>query len=322
MYNPISGEFLKLAYKNDTPDSTCPLSDHTLFPEPDTIKFLSEFYQDLMNAYTKEKIKDEGKKMLALTQGSGKTMLAFEIVKQKMMDLTKQEIVKRIPNSWDPILGMGRLATVYKKLKSEINGTPDKPQSHDLFSSYDEARFDTLTEVVGLLRGVMEPPPIIFLDMDGVMNPMDDWEPEKEWAKLGKPEPTERLVDMEPDDQELMLKIIYWMAPQCVKLLNEITDKTGAQIVISSSWRKSSRELSFFFGRGITGDMIGMTPELDGKQRGDEIAAWLKEHPQYTRFVILDDETDMAHLMDRLVLTDTDTGLTREIADEVLEKLS
>ena len=79
------------------------------------------------------------------------------------------------------------------------------------------------------------------------MNPMEDWDPEGEWRKLGKP--VETLNDMEPDDQERMIKIIYRMAPRCVTLLNEITDKTGAQIVISSWWR-TGRDLDFFDGRG------------------------------------------------------------------------
>ena len=60
---------------------------------------------------------------------------------------------------------------------------------------------------------------------------------------------------------------------------------------------------------------------MRGEQRGLEIDAWLQENPQYTRFVILDDGADMAHLDSHLIQTNTETGLTREIADKVLEKL-
>jgi len=158
--------------------------------------------------------------------------------------------------------------------------------------------------------------PIIFLDMDGVMNPMEDWDPEVEWKKLNKPPPI--LDELSEEDYQILVKLIYRTAPRCVALLNEITDKTGALIVISSTWRKG-RDLTFFDGYGLTGNIIDKTPILDDKERGDEIAAWLEKHPQYTRFVILDDDSDMSDLIDNLIQTDTDMGLTREITDKVLE---
>jgi hypothetical protein len=44
--------------------------------------------------------------------------------------------------------------------------------------------------------------------------------------------------------------------------------------------------------------------------RGEEIQAWLTENPDVTQFVILDDDSDMAHLIDHLVQTDHKVGLT------------
>jgi hypothetical protein len=45
--------------------------------------------------------------------------------------------------------------------------------------------------------------------------------------------------------------------------------------------------------------------------RGLEIQDWLDNHPGVTDFVILDDSSDMAHLMPKLIQTDDATGLTQ-----------
>lgn len=155
--------------------------------------------------------------------------------------------------------------------------------------------------------------------MDGVMNPFDDWDPDKEWQKLGIP--IKSLDEMKPEDRERLIKIIYRMAPRCVKVLNEITDQTGAEIVISSCWRKG-RGLDFFDGRGVTGKIIDKTPIIDNAQRGEEIAAWLKANPGHTRFVIIDDDNDMEPLMDHFVQTDNEEGLTEAYLETILKKLA
>jgi hypothetical protein len=55
-------------------------------------------------------------------------------------------------------------------------------------------------------------------------------------------------------------------------------------------------------------------------ERGDEIQKWLEGHPT-RRFVILDDNDDMAMHMDRLVLTESKPGLTKADADRAIEML-
>lgn len=73
--------------------------------------------------------------------------------------------------------------------------------------------------------------------------------------------------------------------PPCVTALNRITDKCGAQIVVSS--------------------------------------AWLVSYPRPVEsFVILDDNQDMVHLAHRLVRTQFSAGLTEadaEVAIRILE---
>lgn len=57
-------------------------------------------------------------------------------------------------------------------------------------------------------------------------------------------------------------------------------------------------------------------------ERGHEIQRWLSEHPEVTSFAILDDDTDMAHLYDRLVLTDCEDGLQAEHVERLVVLLT
>lgn len=153
-----------------------------------------------------------------------------------------------------------------------------------------------------------KPEKIIFLDIDGVLNHAGCTES------------------------------IYEHDPLCVAQLNRITDVTGAKIVISSTWRLGKKSEWIKERLGITGLVIGITPYLckknekgweDHLERGKEIQAWLDQYNQdlkqeckVTEFVIIDDDRDMCELIDRLVQTDyMEGGLTKEIADRVIERL-
>lgn len=57
-------------------------------------------------------------------------------------------------------------------------------------------------------------------------------------------------------------------------------------------------------------------------ERGEQIAEWLAEHPEVTRFAIVDDDSDMGDLDSYLFKTDFNSGLTAEIADRIIEHLS
>lgn len=98
-------------------------------------------------------------------------------------------------------------------------------------------------------------------------------------------------------------------------------------IIISSTWRvlhSLSWLRDHFESQGFlyADKIIGITPDLRyEKVRGEEIAAWLSEHPGVTQYVILDDDRDMAHLISNLLQTEFHTGLTAEIADEIIKRL-
>ena len=58
------------------------------------------------------------------------------------------------------------------------------------------------------------------------------------------------------------------------------------------------------------------------KVRGDEIHEWLELHPEVTRFVILDDDSDMKHLLPYLLRTHPCEGLTDDITETAIKRLN
>lgn len=154
---------------------------------------------------------------------------------------------------------------------------------------------------------------IVFLDIDGVLN-------STAWFKeRGKPTGKTYADDL-----------AFYSDPGCIARLNLITEVTGAQIVLSSSWRHAAEwektAAILTERRGMTGHMIGRTPREDEQDhrvfkryqrrnptsqdhypRGYEIQQWLDANPPCS-FVILDDDDDMEHLGYRLVQTSFETG--------------
>jgi len=138
-------------------------------------------------------------------------------------------------------------------------------------------------------------PRVIFLDIDGVVAPTRE---------------RDRYGDLDP---------------ACIEVLNEIVALTGADVVVSSSWRfgKSVAVLQkLLAAHGFEGRVIDKTPtDTRGYTRGEEIAAWLANHTVES-FVILDDHRDMGELMSYLVHTQTAKGLQPADANKAVEKLA
>lgn len=123
---------------------------------------------------------------------------------------------------------------------------------------------------------------MIFLDFDGVLAPIRQWD---------------RYGDLEP---------------ACIQVLNEIVTQGGADVVVSSTWRygKSVAELQALLeAAGFMGAVVDKTPAGPlGANRGEEIAEWLAEN-SVDGYVIIDDHVDMGDLRARLVLTHPGRGL-------------
>jgi len=114
--------------------------------------------------------------------------------------------------------------------------------------------------------------------------------------------------------------------PAAVRALNYITGRTGAEIVVSSTWRYFGLKkiIETLAAWGVTGSVRGLTGGFL-PTRGDEIAAWLKEYKDMgiepEKFVILDDDSDMGSLALYLVKTSTEDGLQDFHAVEAIRVL-
>ncbi len=117
--------------------------------------------------------------------------------------------------------------------------------------------------------------------------------------------------------------------PSCIAALNHIIRQTGALIVVSSTWRAHgfNRLSRIFESWGVAAPIFGFTPDLSQRrdvlytavERGDEIQKWIDNHADLIgQFVILDDSSDMNHLLPSLVKTDSDIGLTMQDAEKAI----
>ena len=144
---------------------------------------------------------------------------------------------------------------------------------------------------------------VIFLEIDGVLNTT------KDLLSYGSP-----LIN-----QDL------------VQILKTIINKTRAKIVLSSSWRldRESREMVKSSLSKKRLKFISCTPCLKPKKhqswvnRCDEISAWLKTHEKIEKYVVLD-EVFHAGLgfEDVFFKTDEEVGLTKDIADSIINVLN
>lgn len=134
---------------------------------------------------------------------------------------------------------------------------------------------------------------IVFLDIDGVCNTYSWRAPpvvgsmESSWFR-------DKLRNLNPD---------------LVVRLNGI----DAEFVLSSSWRYLVLDdlnvmQRLLEARGFTGKLISRTRTGEGF-RGYQINDWLLANPTRA-FVIVDDNSDMAHLIDQLVQIDGKVGIT------------
>jgi hypothetical protein len=158
---------------------------------------------------------------------------------------------------------------------------------------------------------------VIFLDNDGVICLDNNWGGRsRKWKKYQK---------LNPDQQLLMLAPVEYrfddFDKKAIKVLNEILEETGAEIVVSSDWRLHATidELGdYYIAQGISKRPIDGTRTYvdirkdmphgveiasqfyDGpfpynrseeyeQVRHLEILQYLKEHPEITHWVAIDD---------------------------------
>jgi hypothetical protein len=128
---------------------------------------------------------------------------------------------------------------------------------------------------------------VIFLDIDGVLN----------CEKTRNPRKFPYVVD-----NKLLTR------------LEKLLDRTGAKVVLSSTWRCDP--VGLLAAKYWRVPFIDACPDRPRSPRRNEILAWLSDHPKVTRFAVIDDEDDE---LDDLPLfqPSSKTGLTPHLSKGV-----
>jgi hypothetical protein len=151
---------------------------------------------------------------------------------------------------------------------------------------------------------------VVFLEVDGVLNSGGRWKQLRQVAGAAG-----GRID-----------------PEAVKRLKRLVDATDARIVVSSTWRLGCMvQLTGVLERhGISRNrVVGKTPDrsmahprrVGAAVRIDEIKKWLADHPGVDRYVVLDDEPDMADLSPWQIRTTWNDGLLEEHVDRAIDML-
>ena len=149
---------------------------------------------------------------------------------------------------------------------------------------------------------------ILFLDIDGVLN-------------------SDAFADYMLEEDNVDIFNEDMLDERAIIQLKKIIMATDAEIVLSSSWRwyKDTRDKVHRQLQAKDIDFVDTTPlEIDtAMSRGMEIKAWLDEHPEVERFVILDDDDlRIQEYLPYHVKTTFKYGLTREKAAEAIQILN
>jgi hypothetical protein len=95
--------------------------------------------------------------------------------------------------------------------------------------------------------------------------------------------------------------------------------RTEAKVVLSSTWRVDpvGRLAAEFYAVPFD----DCCPDMPDAPRCEEMQVWLRQHPEVTRYVVLDDDNDC---LDELPLfqPSSKTGLTEKIASGIEEYLA
>lgn len=149
--------------------------------------------------------------------------------------------------------------------------------------------------------------PVLFLDVDGVLNHRGCFLPSRQGGPLDH---------------------------DAIKRLQRVVAETHCRIVLSSTWRKLKIHVEHlrFSGGFPNAHEDWRTSELPVEfqnglivamhQRGEEIAEWLSRHPEVTRYAIVDDDGDMLpEQRPFFVQTCFDHGLLDSHADRLISIL-
>ncbi|HEY6827367.1 MAG TPA: HAD domain-containing protein [Gemmatimonadaceae bacterium] len=168
---------------------------------------------------------------------------------------------------------------------------------------------------------------VLFLDVDGVLN-------SKRWLEK-RPSKEAFAAEWNISPEVFAHDRDTWklrsIDPEAVMALNAIVEDSKACVVVSSTWRTDNalpRLEMMLRRRGFKHHLLGATPisytldiaENRRVERGEEIFAWMKLAgvSDVRDVVIIDDDSDMAHLRSRLFQTEYEHGLCAHHVDDVV----
>lgn len=156
---------------------------------------------------------------------------------------------------------------------------------------------------------------IVFLDVDGVLNRLGDM-------------PNNRTTERSKHG-------FIGMEKRLCAIVNRIITETGCKIVLSSSWRDGGGEGTREVEEALGIKFFGETPTGFMGFRGAQIQKFILDHSgserygwrdkispiRIEKYAIIDDESDM-YAFQPLFKTDYRTGITDELADEIIKYLN
>ena len=133
---------------------------------------------------------------------------------------------------------------------------------------------------------------VIFLDIDGVLNS----------KRTPNPKDLPYIVDK-----------------RRVRLFKKLVARTRAKVVLVSDWRHDPAGLFAARFHGVRYQDV--TPEHPKSPRGDQIRAWLRKHPNVSRYVVIDDDDDELDDLPLFQPSDS-TGLTARLVQGIEKYLA
>ena len=143
---------------------------------------------------------------------------------------------------------------------------------------------------------------VMFLDNDGVICLANNW-----GSRVKKRKKDKVSLVLNDPDVEAKYRFDYF-DKKAIKVLNQVLEETGAEIVVSSDWRlyATLEELGeYYLSEGIIKKPIAFTKRYIGcdkpdefewvratmyeQQRCIEVRQYLIDHPEITHWVCIDD---------------------------------
>jgi hypothetical protein len=169
---------------------------------------------------------------------------------------------------------------------------------------------------------------VLILDHDGVVCLSNNWgsrlKKQKKWGG--------RKMSMTLKEIPVEFRFDNFDR-KAVKILNDVLEQTGAEIVVSSDWKLHGtlEEMGIYYElMGVVKKPIGFTPTLDTPNstlelnRSLEIQKWLENNKNVTNWVSVDDLDMSLFLGDNFVLTPKENeGIKQSgIREKLISKLN